>query len=421
MPPKNWFRLDNAGKLYPAIKNSRWTSLYRMSVSLTEPVDPVKLQQAVNDILPRFPSFAVRIRKGAFWYYLEENTSPFSILRDEGHPCYRMRWQESGGYLFRVLYYGCRISLEMFHGIADGSGSIVFLKTLVAQYLRRQGISIPCTDGVLDIGEPPAKEEVEDAYGLLPKGFRQKRTEKRAYHLPATREVYHTLHVVTARMPVEALKKAAKAYDVTITEYLTSVMIYVCYLVQQNGKRDKRSPVKVSVPVNMRSYFPSRTLRNFSFFINPGIDPRYGTYSFEEVLRLIHYDMRYHLDKRFLAAGIATNVASERNVFIRICPLFIKNLIMNGIFKRVGESRVTTTITNLGVMTLPSAMQPYVTQAEVLLGAAATGRCNCGAISLKDEMTLAFTRNIRETTLERETIRFLVEAGIPVTVESNQE
>lgn len=421
IPTKNWFRLDNAGKLYPAIKNARWTSLYRMSVALTVPVEPVALQQAVNDILPRFPSFAVRIRKGVFWYYLEENNTPFSILKDEGHPCIRMRWKENGGYLFRVLYHDRRISIEVFHAIADGSGSIVFLKTLVAQYLRRRGIDIPVTDGILDIHAQPEAEEVEDAYSRLPSGFKAKRKEKRAYHLPNTKEISHTLHIVAARISVEALKKTAKAYGVTITEYLTAVMIYVIYIVQQSGKHDKKSPVKVSVPVNMRSFFPSKTLRNFSFFINPGIDPRLGIYTFEEVLHLSHYYMRYHLNEKFLVAGIATNVASERNLFIRICPLFLKNLIINGVFKRVGESGVSTTITNLGAMILPKEMLPFVEHAEVILGPAYTGHSNCSAISLGDEMTLTFSRNIRESTLEREVLRFLVKAGIPVLVESNQE
>ncbi len=420
-PTKNWFRLDNAGKLYPAIKNSRWTSLYRISVAFTEPVEPVALQQAVNDILPRFPSFTVRLRKGVFWYYLEENRSPFSILKDEGHPCIRMRRKENGGYLFRVLYHDRRISVEVFHAIADGSGSIVFLKTLAAQYLRRRGFDIPATDGVLDINAPPEKEEVEDAYSRLPAGYKAKRKEKRAYHLTATREISHTLHFVAARVSVEALKNVARAYGVTITEYLTAVMIYAIYSAQQGGKRDKQSPVKVSVPVNMRSFFPSKTLRNFSFFINPGIDPRMGSYTFEEVLRLTHYYMRYHLNDKFLAAGIATNVASERNILIRVCPLFLKNLIINGIFKRVGESGVSATLTNLGPMALPKEMLPHVAHVEVILGGASTARCNCAAVSLGDEMTLVFSRNIRESTLEREMLRFLVKAGIPVLVESNQE
>ena len=418
---KPWFRLDNAGKLYPAIKTARWTSLYRMSVTMKAPINPEVLQQAVNDILPRFPSFAVRIRRGLFWYYFEQNTAPFTILKDGGHPCISLKRRENGGYLFRVIYFGSRISIEVFHAIADGSGSIVFLKTLAAQYLRRSGIPVPATEGVLDIEETPDPEEMEDAYSRLPRGYKQKRKETRAYHLPATKEISHTLHMTVARMPVEKLKSAAKAYGVSITEYLTAVMIYVCYQVQQRGRWDKKSPVKISVPVNMRNFFPSKTLRNFSFFINPGIDPKYGTYAFDEVVSLTHHYMRYFLNGKFLAAGIATNVASERNPFIRACPLFLKNLIINGVFKRVGETGVTATLTNLGAFSLPAEMRPHVEHFEVILGPAASGRCHCSASSLGDEMTMAFSRNIRETTLERETLRFLVNAGIPVLVESNQE
>ena len=418
---KKWFKLDNAGKLYPAIKNSRWTSLFRVSVAFFEPIDPVALQQAVNDILPRFPSFAVRLRSGLFWYYLEENTAPFSILRDEGHPCIRMRWKENCGYLFRVLYHECRISLEVFHAISDGSGGIAFMKTLAAQYLRRRGIHVPATDGVLDLNAEPDPQEVEDAYKRLPNSHRAKRKEQAAYHLPATREIPHTLHLTAARISVQALKNEAKKHGVTITEYLTSVMIYVVYKVQQSGKHDKKMPVKVSVPVNMRNYFPSKTLRNFSFFINPGIDPRMGEYSFDEVLLQTHHYMRYHLNSKFLAAGIATNVASERNIFIRISPLFLKNLIINGIFKKVGESGVSATLTNLGPISFPKEMLVHIAHTEIILGGASSGQCNCAAISFGDEMTLAFSRNIRESTLEREVLRFLVKAGIPVLVESNQE
>ncbi len=419
---KHWFRLDNAGKLYPAIKTSRWTSLFRVSIVLKDPIDPVSLQQAVNDILPRFPSFAVRIRKGIFWYYLEENNSPFSILKDEGHPCMHMRHNENGGYLFRVLYYQCRISLEVFHAISDGTGGVTFLKTLAAQYLRRRGIDVPSTDGILDIAQPPVKEETEDAYGRLPRGgARMKREEGGAYHLPATREVPHTLHVLAARMPVAALHKVAKELGVTITEYLVAVMIFTSYQVQQEGKRDKKLPIRVSVPVNMRKYFKTQTLRNFSFFVNPGIDPRYGDYSFLEVLNQTHTFMKHFLNGKFLMAGIATNVASERNILIRLCPLFLKNIVINGVFKRVGESGVTATLTNIGEIKLPQEMASQTEHFELMLGAAAAARCNCAALSFQGEMTLMFTRNIRESTLEREVLRFLVKAGIPITVQSNQE
>ena len=34
-----WMRLDNAAKIYPAAKRRNWTNYFRLSATLTEPVD----------------------------------------------------------------------------------------------------------------------------------------------------------------------------------------------------------------------------------------------------------------------------------------------------------------------------------------------------------------------------------------------
>ena len=53
MPP--WYRLDNAGKLYPAIRGSRRTTVFRLSADLTAPVHVGRLQDALDRLMPRFP------------------------------------------------------------------------------------------------------------------------------------------------------------------------------------------------------------------------------------------------------------------------------------------------------------------------------------------------------------------------------
>lgn len=419
---KGWFPLDNAAKLYPAIENAKWSSQFRLSLTLFEPVDPALLEQAVNDTLQRTPSFRVRLRRGMFWYYLEENDVWFQVKKEEGHPCIRMRRRENGGYLFRVLYESRRISLEVFHALADGTGGLIFLKTLVAQYLRLKGYDIPSGQGVLDLGAAPDPREAEDAYSRVPiDGEHMSRREKRAYHFHGMREMPHTLHVIKAEMPLEAVKAQSKAYGATLTEYLTAVFLYTIYLRQQAGRRDKRSPVKISVPVNMRKFMPTPTLRNFAFFVNVGIDPGLGQYTFREVVELTHHYMRYSMNPKFLLAGIATNVASERNWLIRLCPLPLKNWVLTQVFHRVGESLFTTTLTNLGQVELPPAMAAQVAGAEMLLGSAFSGRSNCAALSYGGTLTLGFTRNIREADFEHDALCFLVAQGVPVTVDSNQD
>ena len=421
---KRWYKLDNAGKLYPAIATSRWSSVFRASVVLKEQVVPELLQTAVNRVLPRFPSMAVCMGRGLFWYYFEANTKPFLIQPDTGHPCLRFRWKENNGYLLRVLYYQKRISVEFFHSVTDGTGGFAFLKTLAAEYLRLGGNHVPSGHGVLDIKRKPSAAETEDAFQRLPlpKVTRSWR-ETRAYHMAGEAEPPHTLHVIAATMPYKPVREMAKPLGVTVTEYIAAVLLYACYLRQQSGQKSsekKTRPIRVSIPVNMRGYFPTETLRNFSTFVNPEIDPRLGTYTFEEIARDVHHFMRYTLNPKLLYAGIAKNVSKERNLLLRLCPLPVKKLAINGVFRYVGDRTVTTTLTNIGAMDAPQAMVAHVERFELMLGASATPRCNCALVSTGDTMTMMFTRNQREADLPREALRFLVERGVPVTIESNQ-
>ena len=159
-----WYKLDNAAILYSALQREEYSAVYRFSAVMEERVDPAALQRAVERTMPRFPGFGVRIKKGAFWYYFEPNPAPGPFVKEDiANPCQPIRFSAKER-LLRVFYYGPRISIELFHALADGAGALVLLKTLVAEYLRLGGVEVPCTEGVLDPAEAPDPEEWEDAY-----------------------------------------------------------------------------------------------------------------------------------------------------------------------------------------------------------------------------------------------------------------
>ena len=419
---KRWFKLDNAAKLYPAISTDRWSSTFRVSAELNEPVDPARLQQAADRVMPRFPSLMVRMRTGLFWYYLEEIKSPLRVQEDTGHPCMPFRYHQDHGYLMRIRYYRNRISAEFFHSLTDGSGGFVFLKTLAAEYLRLGGADVACENGALDPAEPPDPRETRDAFLDMPlPKVRISRKEGRAYHFPGTREIPHTLHTIAASIPCAPLKAQAKAAGATVTEFLVSVMLLCAAEDQASRPRRRLLPVRVSVPVNMRAFYPSPTVRNFSSFVNPGFDPRLGDYPFEEIVREVRAYMAYQVNPRLLSATIATNVADEKNLLIRLVPLALKNLVISSIFRKAGDKLVTATLSNLGVAKMPRGMEKHVRRFEFQLGVPSAPLYNCACVTTGDEMRLVFSGNIREPTLPREMLSFLVEQGIPVEVESNLE
>ena len=130
-----WMRLDNAAKIFPAIIRRNWNNVFRVSAVLTEPVDPEILQSAVEAVIPRFPSMAVRLRRGMFWYYLEQVPHAPQVRADGSYPMIQMNHQELRTCAFRILYYKNRVAAEFFHALTDGTGGMIFLKTLVAAYL----------------------------------------------------------------------------------------------------------------------------------------------------------------------------------------------------------------------------------------------------------------------------------------------
>ena len=99
----------------------------------------------------------------------------------------------------------------------------------------------------------------------------------------------------------------------SITEYLIGTYVHVLNSIQALEHRHRQLPVKVQVPVNLRRFHPTETLRNFSSYVGPGIDPTRGDYTFEEVLSSVHHFMRYEVTDKHLRSRVAANTRTEQN------------------------------------------------------------------------------------------------------------
>ncbi len=420
---KKWMKLDNAAKIYPAAKKRSWKALFRLSADLSEEIDPAVLADALTSTLARFPGFALKLKRGLFWYYLEYNEGQPDIKQDQAYPCVHMDFEENKGFMFRVLYYKRRIAVEVFHALTDGTGGLCFLKTLVAEYLRiKNGADIPRDNEILDCNVAPADDETEDAYIKYAKNVKRTRREPNAYFIKGTKESDGFVNVITGIMPVDDVISRAKDKGVSLTDYITAALIMAVDKLQRKSVKNVKhmKPVKICIPINLRRFYPTNTMRNFASYVNPGIDPKYGTYSFDEVLTAVHHYMRSEVTEKLLNAKISTNVRSETRPVLRVTPLFIKNIAMKLTFNLVGDRKSSTSISNLGNVKLPPQMAQYVTRMDFILGPLSRNQIVCGALTYNGKLIMNFVRTIKESTLEREFFRFLVRLGVPVKMESNQ-
>lgn len=419
---KRWLKLDNAAKIYPAAKRRRWSSVFRLSVTLKDEIDPELLQCALEQLPKRFPSFFVRLRRGMFWYYLEEVSAP-RVAADEPYPCRRMPKTELRSCALRVLYYKNRIAAEFFHAVTDGNGGLVFLKTLAAEYIRlRYGTDIPAENGILDLSENPKKEELEDSFLKNETGFTSAgRSDKNAFYIGGTRNRSDFLSLTTGTSPVKTVAALAAKEDVSITVYLAACLISAVENLQKQTVRKQKhyKPVKLLIPVNLRRFYPSETLRNFVLYITPGIDPKTGEYTFEETVKAVHHQMGSELTRQNFNTKIRANVRSEKAFVLKIMPLFIKNWAMKLVYNMVGEKKSCLTLSNLGNIQIPDEMKEYVSRFDFVLGAQAKNNFNCAVLSYGEKLYISVTRSVAEPLLERELFPLLVEKGVPVEIESN--
>ena len=418
-----WYKLDLSAIVYPTLQRRDFSSVYRLSVVLKEAIDPDLLQQALNMTLPRFPTYKVAIRKGLFWRYLEPNNRPGPYVREDiKNPCMPMHFKGSNRYLIRVYYYGNRIALEAHHCLGDGTGGMCLLQTLTATYLGLLGHVIKPEKYVLDITAEPDPEELEDAYMRYANAqVCPPRPSEKTYRVRGTKEPFYTLNIIDGILSVRELTAVAKKYNASITEYLNSVLLYALLQKQNNDFHIRLRPVRIAMPVNLRRFFPSKTLRNFITMVYPFVDPRLGEYTFEEIVTQVHNYMRYYISEKFLRGDITTNASTQRNPLIRVVPLFIKDFVVRTFYTKVQDKNSSAGLTNMGAMHVLEDMKPYIERFDIYMGQPFSSRTNCAIISFEDILTVNFASSIVEADVERYFFRKLVQDGIHVKIESNRD
>jgi len=416
---REWMRLDNMANLYPAIERFSAAPVFRVQAKLDRQVEPAVLEEALNMCLKRFPYFKVRLKRGLFWAYLERNEKPAKVWPDGPYPCTGMNYRANNHYLFRVRYRENAVALEVLHALTDGGGAMVFLKTLIAQYLRLSGEAIaPCKElGVWDINEEPDEEEFADSFlKYYNKDVKSLGIKSRAFHFKGKKFRQDVVSVVRGEMSGRQAAEAAKKFGLSVTEYL--VAVYLQALLNVQAKTRNKRPVRVSVPVNLRNFFPSKSMRNFTNFVLCEADPRLGVYRFEDIAAQVHHTMRRGVIKNNLVKSFSGNVNSEKNFLVRALPLGIKTIILSLIYHFKGENQYSGSLSNLGVVKLPPDMERFVEDFSCYLAPNTINPTNCGAVCYKDRLAICFTRTVKESHIEKEFFTILVKHGVKVKVES---
>jgi NRPS condensation-like uncharacterized protein len=404
---KKWYKLDNAAKIFPPNENKLDPKVFRFACELYESVDKDTLQYALDKTLEEYPVFHSSLKKGLFWYYLETSSVKPIVTEENKTLCEKINKE----LLFRVFYYKNRISLEVNHALTDGTGTLLFLKSLVANYLiKKHNIK-----SKIVIDKTSRYEKEADSFEKyykknnnieIPKG-------KKAYNLKGEMYPERQLKVIEGTVSTDKIKKLAKSHNTTVTSYLASILIKS--IGQTMSLKAKRKPVRITIPVNLRKYFKSNTVRNFFNTIILEYKFEETNDNLEQIIESVDKQLKDNLTKEKLSAQMNALAVLENIFVIRLVPLFIKDIVLK-YFHKQSRKEQTIALSNVGIVEMPENLSEYIKLFDVFASTDSTQICMC---SYLDNMTLSFTTHFVESEIEKNFFKELSDKGIEIEINTN--
>lgn len=405
-----WYKVDNVAKVFLATTTRRDPRVFRISCTLTEDIEPDVLNEALQRTAQEWPQFQVTLHRGLFWHYFEE-TDQIPLAKEENkEPCAPLYVPERRNQLiYRVSYFGARINLEMFHAMTDGNGGFLFLKSIVRNYLALQHPG--------ELGDVPtpnsasAADREQDSYKNFYAGKRRNNPERtpKAYHLRGLRLPYDQLQYFEGHLSVSAVLGRARALGVSLSSYLGASLMLAIY--GEMAAMDRGKTISISLPVNLRNYYPSETARNFfnSVYVTHTLTEQD---TLETVAPVFDAKLKEMLHPENIKAQMDEYEKLEHMPGIRLVPLFIKNATVR-FFNHLEEQHVTAVLSNMGRVDVPEALRPYIRQFAAFSSCEGLFTCVC---SYGDDLVLGTASSLRSTNVLRRLYRGFVRDGLEVTL-----
>lgn len=407
-----WNKLDNAAKIFPAAQSKKDTQVFRFSCDLYKNINKDLLQKATEETLEEFDIFRSILRRGLFWYYLEESGIKPVVCEEYKNPCSLIYQKNHHNLLFEVTYYRNRINLEVFHVLTDGTGAMNFLKTLVSKYLALAE-NIPISD--LEDGSSSSQKS-DDSFSKYYSGklFSKQEHNKMAYKITGRKYPDDKLKVISGMTDVKKALNEAHKYGATLTAFLAALLVKS--IIDEMSARSKRKkPVTILVPVNLRNFFPSVSARNFFCLTYIKYDiAKYGE-DFDSIVKNINILLKEKLKAEKLLNTIDTYSSIERNVITRAIPLIVKDFFLK-IAYRLSGNAVTATLSNIGIVKMPPETMNHIKCFNMYISTDKLQLCSC---SFGDKLTLGLTSPFISSDIEMRFFRELTKRGINIELTSN--
>ena len=412
--------VDNAAQIFVSIYSRKETTMSRIAVNLKEPINVKKLEEALRNIMQRFPFYQVYLKKH-FFNYIFKRTNELPQLQYDSKWTNRHINFANEKFPFVIKYSEKTIAVELSHILSDGHGTMSFLMSLLTEYFKLLGKNAGDSLFILKPGEKIDSEEWECAFR---KKFDRKGPplppHKPAY-IPKARMIstdkYYTTRI---NMDLEQVREKAREQHVTLNVYLSALYSYALeqlFIKEiKDGSTKRKYPIRLQIPVNMRRDYPTKSLRNFSYIYSPEFFVVEDGYTFDELIKIISAEIRHERHSGSLKKQISRNLRAEYFFLFRFAPRVLKQILFRLFYHLFARSQYSGVLTNLGDIKLPDELADEIESFDILpCNSPVPGR-NTSAFSYKGRLEMNIGSSCEDTEFEEIIIKELENLGIDCEV-----
>lgn len=372
-----WRRLDNSAKIFPISAGKKYSTVFRFSAVMKEKVHPKMLEKAVEKTLEEYKLFKVRMKSGVFWNYLEYNPKKPIIEKEKEYPCKYINPHTNNNYLFKVTYYENKINIDIFHSLTDGNSGNMFFRQIIYNYLEILHPDVFVDERRLRKIDVDTEDSYMKNYN---KKAKSNASQQKAYQLKGKKIGLGAISAIHEIIDLEELKQETKKYNSTITQYLTAVLIYSIY--EENYKKYKgKKPIKVCIPVNLKKYFPSKTISNFFSYITL-VAKMENLDTFDKIIEFVKQDFKDKLTEEEIIKTMSANVKLGTNFAVKIIPLILKKFLVRLSYIEI-RKYTTITYSNIGRVGIIGKYKDYIDYFIMLIAPEPVEKIKCSSCTFE--------------------------------------
>ena len=171
--------------------------------------------------------------------------------------------------------------------------------------------------------------------------------------------------------------------------------------------------------MNLKKYFPSKTMSNFFSYITVEAQMQKDNLdTFDKILEFVKKEFKEKLAEEEIIKTMSANVKLGTNFFIKTIPLFLKKPLVRLSYLEI-RKYTTITYSNIGRIGIIGKYKNYIKYFLMLIAPENVEKIKCSSCTFENKMVFTFTSILNDNNIEKGFYNFLKEKGINVEIESN--